>query len=168
MKKFGYWFRVALTLLLAFIVLSCDFHIRKTVKVPYSTSSSVSKKKGFLLCNYDFPKRIVIGDSIVFTINDAFAEYSYNYKSYESDEIERDGYISVVLAIGQYNDCGKKNYGKSWFIEDYYSDDAPHYIVSSFPKDSLPDTLSYNVVYWRSINNSELKIKKNHIVRSTI
>lgn len=110
----------------------------------------------------------MIGDSIVFTINDAFTEYSYNYKSYESDEIERDGYISVVLVIGQYNDCGKKNYGKSWFIEDYYSDDAPHYIVYSFPKDSLPDTLSYNVVYWRSINNSELKIKKFHIVRSTI
>ena len=165
MNTHGYSLRITIAFILTIIVVSCDFHIRKTVKVPYSTSSSVSKKKGFFLWNYDFPKRIVIGDSIDFIINDAFAEYSYNYKSYESDDIEKNGYISVVLAIGQCNDFGRKNYGKTWYIDDYYSNEVPHFIVYSFPEDSIPDTLNCNV-YGKSIHSEKI-IERISIIRST-
>ena len=80
-------------------------------------------------------------------------------------EIERDGFISVVLAIGQCNDFGKKNYGKTWFIEDYYSDEVPEYIVYSFPEDSIPDTLNYTV-YGKSIHSEKI-IERISIIRST-
>ena len=79
---------LAVIIMISALVWCSRFEIRKTLSIPYSQSIQDSKDKGAFLWSYKCPREVKVSDSITLAFKEAFAEYYYRYKDYDSDELE--------------------------------------------------------------------------------
>jgi hypothetical protein len=141
---------VALVLLLTLIIYGLSqIEIRKTLRIPYSQSIQDSKDKGAFLWSYKCPREVKVSDSITLAFREAFAEYLYSYKDYNCDELDIcKGEMHVICFFDKEHSSkyARKNYAKTWIIEDVYDFDVPIYKMYLY-RDSVvaPDTIKLHI-----------------------
>ena len=165
--------RLMLWGLLLFIVIAyglLQFEIRKTLSIPYSQSIQDSKNKGAYLWSYKCPREVKISDSITLVFKEAFAEYYYRHKDYNSDEYDICKDEMHVICYFDREHCSKyarENYSKTWVIEDQFDSDVPLYKLFLY-RDSVvaPDTVKLHIYNVNSISSKKRLIKIIDLIKN--
>jgi len=160
---------LAVIIMISALVWCSRFEIRKTLSIPYSQSIQDSKDKGAFLWSYKCPREVKVSDSITLAFKEAFAEYYYRYKDYDSDELEISKDEMHVICFFDKKHCSKyahDNYAKTWIIEDVFDHDVPFYQMYLY-RDSIvaPDTVRLHIYSFDSISEEKKLLKIVELIK---